>query len=404
MQLKEQWIREGFSSYYVVKKEKKLTYEKNILRYHTLTCLLPCEFRMQDEEEYYYYETGIYTNLKDRINILEPELFFAYLLEAFEEMESYLLELDHLKLDPQFVFLDKENQPVFCYQPEYEKNIFEQLRDFLEECIELMNGDDKKKVRFYYEFHSFLVKEKPNMQQMKEYLDMTPKKMESKKAYNIEEIEEPTEDTYTETEIYETEERITGNIKWKMFICIILWIMGVVGFVYFVIQILGYGFYYVFTVGFLISMIIIFLGGYGFYKLWKKEKNKSLIVDSSENDITTLLEDRTTLLEEKNDKTVLLMEEPIGKLVPKDKDSEEISINENEFIIGSSMEGTDYQIEKVGISRRHMKIYKEKENIWCEDLDSTNGVKVNGRKIKKVKLRSGDRIKIGLEEFIFQEI
>ena len=29
MHLKEQWIREGFSSYYVVKKELKLTYEKN---------------------------------------------------------------------------------------------------------------------------------------------------------------------------------------------------------------------------------------------------------------------------------------------------------------------------------------------------------------------------------------
>ncbi len=42
--MKEQWIREGFSSYYVVDKGQKLTYEKNILRSHTLRCLLPCEF------------------------------------------------------------------------------------------------------------------------------------------------------------------------------------------------------------------------------------------------------------------------------------------------------------------------------------------------------------------------
>lgn len=54
MHLKEQWIREGFSSYYVVKKELKLTYEKNILYNHTLPCLLPCEFRIEDGEEYYY--------------------------------------------------------------------------------------------------------------------------------------------------------------------------------------------------------------------------------------------------------------------------------------------------------------------------------------------------------------
>ena len=99
MHLKEQWIREGFSSYYVVKKEQKLTYEKNILYNHTLPCLLPCEFRIEDGEEYYYYETGIYTKLKDRISMLEPKLFFAYLLEVFEQVASYLLELDHLKLD-----------------------------------------------------------------------------------------------------------------------------------------------------------------------------------------------------------------------------------------------------------------------------------------------------------------
>lgn len=410
MRLKEQWIREGFSSYYVVKKEQKLTYEKNILRYHTLACLLPCEFRMQDEEEYYYYETGIYTNLKERINILEPKLFFAYLLEAFEEMESYLLELDHLKLDPEFVFLDKENQPVLCYQPEYEKNIFEQLREFLEECIELMRGDDKKKVRFYYEFHSFLVKEKPNMQQMKEYLEISPKLTKGKNIERSDEddvgiSDELTKDMDEEVESYNEKEYSSQNIKWKI-LCGVLCIAGVMGFVYFMIQIVGYGFYYIFTIGFLISVTIICFGGYGFYKLWKKEKNKRYIVDSSmdKDSVTMLLDDKTTLLEEDEEKTVLLMEEPIGKLIPKDKESEEIVINDNGFIIGSSMEGTDYQIEKIGISRRHIKFYKEGESIWCEDLNSTNGVKVNGRKTKKAKLRSGDKIKIGLEEFIFQEI
>ena len=48
----------------LLKKEQKLTYEKNILYNHTLPCLLPCEFRIEDGEEYYYYETGIYTKLK----------------------------------------------------------------------------------------------------------------------------------------------------------------------------------------------------------------------------------------------------------------------------------------------------------------------------------------------------
>ena len=67
MHLKEQWIREGFSSYYVVKKEQKLTYEKNILYNHTLPSLLPCEFRIEDGEEYYYI-SSLNNNLEIKIH------------------------------------------------------------------------------------------------------------------------------------------------------------------------------------------------------------------------------------------------------------------------------------------------------------------------------------------------
>ncbi len=42
--------------------------------------------------------------------MLDPKLFFAYLLESFEQAASYLLDLDHLKLDLESLFLDKEDQ------------------------------------------------------------------------------------------------------------------------------------------------------------------------------------------------------------------------------------------------------------------------------------------------------
>lgn len=400
----EQWIREGFSSYYVVKKEKKLTYEKSILRYHTLTCLLPCEFRMQDEEEYYYYETGIYIALKDRINKMDPKLFFTYLLEVFEETESYLLDLDHLKLETELLFLDKEDRPILCYLPEYEKNIFEQLRDFLEECIEMISDGDKKKVRFYYEFHSFLVKEKPNMEQMKSYLEIRPKvekqKIEEKKQETEQEIEE---ESYEE---YKNDKKInkgSGYMIWKIF-CIIVCIVSAIGTLYFTMKVFTYGFYYYYFIGFAVCVTGIFASVYIFCQLWKKEKMKDKNVDVYLNDAehTILLEDRTTLLED-DDKTVLLMEQPIGKLIPKNKKLDDIILSGNEFIIGSAIEGTDHQIEGTGISRRHLKFYKEDTYVCCEDLDSTNGVKVNGKKIIKAVLHEDDWIQIGLEVFIFKE-
>lgn len=411
--MKEQWIREGFSSYYVVDKGQKLTYEKNILRCHTLRCLLPCEFRMQDGKEYYYYETGIYTTLRERINMLDPKLFFAYLIESFEEIESYLLNLDHLKLELELLFLDKEDHPVLCYLPEYEKNILEQLRNFLEECIEIISTQDKRKVRFYYEFHSFLVKEKPNIEQMKSYLEIRPKEKVGEKQSKKENMLEITEkEQNRELEInedheknynYESKEKIVRKRLWKTFYGVIC-AGGFSTMLYCIIQIFKYGFYYLFLVGLLCSISVMCLGVYGFYKLWKNDQNNIRNVDSYDEaqEHTTLLDDQTTLLAD-DEKTVLLLEQPIGRLIPKNDELTEIVINDNGFIIGSCMEGTDYQIEGTGISRRHLRFYKEGKNICCEDLNSTNGVKINGRKISKCVLHEGDRIKIGLEEFLFKE-
>ena len=411
--MKEQWIREGFSSYYVVDKGQKLTYEKNILRCHTLRCLLPCEFRMQDGKEYYYYETGIYTTLRERINMLDPKLFFAYLIESFEETESYLLNLDHLKLELELLFLDKEDHPVLCYLPEYEKNILEQLRNFLEECIEIISTQDKRKVRFYYEFHSFLVKEKPNIEQMKSYLEIRPKEKVGEKQSKKENMLEITEkEQNRELEInedheknynYESKEKIVRKRLWKTFYGVIC-AGGFSTMIYCIIQIFKYGFYYLFLPGLLCSISVMCLGVYGFYKLWKNDQNNIRNVDSYDEaqEHTTLLDDQTTLLAD-DEKTVLLLEQPIGRLIPKNDELTEIVINDNGFIIGSCMEGTDYQIEGTGISRRHLRFYKEGKNICCEDLNSTNGVKINGRKISKCVLHEGDRIKIGLEEFLFKE-
>lgn len=411
--MKEQWIREGFSSYYVVDKGQKLTYEKNILRCHTLRCLLPCEFRMQDGKEYYYYETGIYTTLRERINMLDPKLFFAYLIESFEETESYLLNLDHLKLELELLFLDKEDHPVLCYLPEYEKNILEQLRNFLEECIGIISTQDKRKVRFYYEFHSFLVKEKPNIEQMKSYLEIRPKEKVGEKQSKKEDMLEITEkEQNRELEInedheknynYESKEKIVRKRLWKTFYGVIC-AGGFSTMIYCIIQIFKYGFYYLFLTGLLCSISVMCLGVYGFYKLWKNDQNNIRNVDSYDEaqEHTTSLDDQTTLLAD-DEKTVLLLEQPIGRLIPKNDELTEIVINDNGFIIGSCMEGTDYQIEGTGISRRHLRFYKEGKNICCEDLNSTNGVKINGRKISKCVLHEGDRIKIGLEEFLFKE-
>ena len=202
---------------------------------------------------------------------------------------------------------------------------------------------------------------------------------------------------------YESKEKIVRKRLWKTFYGVIC--AGCFStMLYCIIQIFKYGFYYLFLTGILCSISVIKLGVSPLYKLWKNDQNNIRNVDSYDEaqEHTTLLDDQTTLLAD-DEKTVLLLEQPIGRLIPKNDELTEIVINDPRPILGSCMEGTVYQIEGTGFSRRHLRFYKEGKNICCEDLNSTNGVKINGRKISKCVLHEGDRIKIGLEEFLFKE-
>ena len=72
------------------------------------------------------------------------------------------------------------------------------------------------------------------------------------------------------------------------------------------------------------------------------------------------------------------------------------SLNQDkELIIGSGSKA-DIQIDGRGISRKHCFVFWKNNELYIEDLKSTNGTKVNKRKIKSpTKLDTCDQIEIG---------
>lgn len=69
----------------------------------------------------------------------------------------------------------------------------------------------------------------------------------------------------------------------------------------------------------------------------------------------------------------------------------------NPIYIGRSKEVNDWVIEHdPAVSGRHCKIYQKEGSVYIEDLDSTNGILLNGRRIfKESKVADRDRVKIG---------
>ena len=76
-------------------------------------------------------------------------------------------------------------------------------------------------------------------------------------------------------------------------------------------------------------------------------------------------------------------------------------LNERRVVLGRSKE-CDIHLSDPNVSRRHAELRQEGAAYWLVDLDSTNGIEVNGRRVKRVKLDSGDRITLGSTELVFR--
>lgn len=71
------------------------------------------------------------------------------------------------------------------------------------------------------------------------------------------------------------------------------------------------------------------------------------------------------------------------------------------FTIGRSRD-CDLTIDDPNISRRHAELRRAGDGWRIADLGSTNGVKVNRRRVDEAALRSGDRVTLGLTDLDFE--
>jgi hypothetical protein len=81
-------------------------------------------------------------------------------------------------------------------------------------------------------------------------------------------------------------------------------------------------------------------------------------------------------------------------------DGKRHEVTKRRVVIGRSKDA-DVQIADPNVSRRHAELRQEGATYWLVDLDSTNGVEVNGRRVKRLKLEDGTRFTIGSTDIEF---
>ena len=79
-----------------------------------------------------------------------------------------------------------------------------------------------------------------------------------------------------------------------------------------------------------------------------------------------------------------------------------IELGEQDIVIGRSPE-CDIRFVVENVSRRHARVFFHNEEFMIEDLESTNGLFVNGVKVVRCALRNNDQIELGGVRLLFHE-
>jgi len=90
------------------------------------------------------------------------------------------------------------------------------------------------------------------------------------------------------------------------------------------------------------------------------------------------------------------------ELVTLSWNGDSLQVKQPRIVIGRSRD-CDVQLADANVSRRHAELRQEGASYWIVDLGSTNGIEVNGKRVKRAKLRSGDTITLGSTDVTFAQ-
>lgn len=356
-------------------------YEKSILRYNDIDVLVPFHtVEINNVTQVWYDITGL-VSLKDYLmqQTITYELMrkvFLYLKIAIDETERFLIDVNHLSIDIDTIFVvknDMEWKLMLIYCPDNNQSSLDNILEFF------MDNVSKEMMDFCFKLYDSgiegntiegiinLIDKEINCEYSTNKNDTDNNYSEKLEEYNTNNEEEETnkksdfkrrllsdDDDYiwghNSIDIFEENEKETLFEKIKRIIT-------------------------------------------NYFNFNKKQ-------DTTYEDFTyepdQQIYEPTVLLKNFDHEESIIesgMKGELQYLGEKKKDN--IRINKDEFRLGSSIDGNDSVIDSPVVSRFHAKILREGKSYYLEDLNSTNGTCVNGKMLgyrDKVELNPEDTI------------
>ncbi len=397
-------------------------YSYEMLRRNNIKGLLSLEYSMEDNKPFYYYDitakysfNSCFYELKlNKEHILS---FFTALHNITAELNRFLLDASHLVLLPQCVFCNKDlDHFSFVYCPDYNQDFFSSLKEFISYLLTIANHDDEKTVLLSYGLWQEVQNENFNLKSLMKVIEKhntcdTPVKTQNTIFTPISETPVPTDTTI----LKEPDVLLKENYYYDTGFLIKTAAVFAAIFVALAVNVLFklLSFYSMEMFFIILTSLLVFLIFYTskvlriapLYKQYSKPLNsheeKIIKIDT---DISLSPVSDT----DENTDTVLLCVNPTSygrHLVYTGIDfSQEAELNTFPFCIGKS-EGNNLMINNPAVSRKHARLTFSNGSYYLEDLNSSNGTRVNDELIPAytlTEITTADRITFAHLTYIFQ--
>ncbi len=398
-------------------------YKIEMLKRNTIEGLLSMELFIEDNIPSFYYDItckqSFYSFFYDcKITKKDIIRFFTDLHNTLLNLNKYLLDYDHLVLIPQCIFFNKDNASFsFCYCPNHKSDFFSSLKDFIAYILTITDHDDEKTVLISYGLWQETQNEDFNL---KSLLSIIEKNSFSETSDVPQTISEPPLEITENTEnniLKEPDVLLKENYTYEsIFLIKNIVILSSAGIVLIANIILKLMSFYSTELFFIILItVLVFCIFYSsniireapIHRVYDKQEEpvqRDIIRINTNINFPDTSADNTC----DNNETVLLSINPMiqtRQLIYTGLDfSQEAKIDCYPFTIGKKDE-SNLVINSPAVSRSHARIVKENDKYYIEDLNSSNGTKVNDVAIASYTLTEitiGDTITFADLTYIFQ--
>lgn len=445
--MKINYEKDLYNSYMIIEN----TYSKKtdecslkMIQYEDVPGLLNLEQRMIDNTIYLYYDI----NKKEAINTIKGREMLIYedvinilsgILNSIETMGSYLLTENDLIIKEDCIYMDSEdNQIYLTYMPGYNKDIKLQIISLIENIMNKIDYKDQAAVILIYDIYA-VVKDDFKLNSIKDRI-ITENNPESSSKSSVtsqnnvgDSINEYNTGNniiykYTDRDLEEKniklnkipvmEERVTSEKEVEIFSWInyiysasTIIIASIIIMATYKMGIVNNKFNNslnkekLFVVLTMITIILVIVN----IKIWSKSNRITKIIEikdynsyesKSEIDYRGISSNLNykQIIEENENATCLLAESLVVneyKLQPLFDDYNQIYLDKFPFNIGKIHGQVDCYIDNKSISRYHAKIDKNNDRFYITDLNSTNGTRVNKKRLdpyNKIEFNLGDEL------------